>query len=209
MRRFLLFLLVALLSLLIACSSGDDQENKEPVDDSGDKVDKTDEEVTSGEAQEGGTIILGTSTEPETIDPHNTGQAAANSITGLMGASLVFQNPETMEFEPYLAESWEASDNGKTWTFELREDVKFHDGSELTAEDFVNTYERAQEAGFVAGSNLNELDSAEAADTHTLVLHMKEPFAPLLQYLSDPGWLQPLPSDAIDEGHDFGRDLID
>lgn len=198
-RKLLLIAFSILLFGLIACSSDDDQANDNEESTS---------EATAGEPRKGGTIIVGTSTEPESLDPHNTGQAAANIIIGNIGASLVFQNPETMEFEPYLAESWETSDDGKTWTFNLREGVKFHNGSDLTAEDFVNTYDRAKETNFVASGNLNELDAAEATDSHTLVLTLKEPFAPLLQYLSDPGWLQPLPTDAIDEDKDFSRELI-
>lgn len=204
MRKFLILLLSVLFIGLVACSS----DSKDEEDQSEGSKDQVEQGKSDGEPQEGGKIVVGTSTEPESLDPHNTGQAAANIITGNIGGSLVFQNPETMEFEPYLAESWETSDDGKVWTFKLREGITFHDGSELTANDFVNTYERAQETSFVASGNLNELETAEAEDDYTLVLTLKEPFAPLLQYLSDPGWLQPLPTGAIEEDKDLSRELI-
>lgn len=201
MRKFFIFMILLASVGLVAC--GSNEEETTPNNDENNEGD-----VSAGEPQEGGTIVVGTSTEPESLDPHNTGQAAANIITGNIGGSLVFQNPETMEFEPYLAETWETSDDGKVWTFTIREGVTFHNGDELTAEDFVTTYERAKETNFVASGNLNELESAVAEDSHTLILTLKEPFAPLLQYLSDPGWLQPLPTNAIDEGKDFSRELI-
>lgn len=204
MKKFFLFFSLLLFVGLIACSSDEHDEKEVPTNDNNGE----EEGASDEEPEEGGTIVVGTSTEPESLDPHNTGQAAANIITGNIGASLVYQNPETMEFEPYLAESWETSDDGKVWTFKLREGVEFHNGSELSAEDFVNTYERAKETNFVASGNLEELESAEAKDDYTLILTLKEPFAPLLQYLSDSGWLQPLPTDAIDEEKDFNRELI-
>ena len=57
-------------------------------------------------------------------------------------ATLVTQNADG-EYIPYLAESWEFSDDGLMWTFHLRDDVMFHNGDPVTAHDFVWTYERA------------------------------------------------------------------
>ena len=203
MRKVLLLMtmMVFLCIGLIACSSDEAASDSSENDDSSD-------DMEMGEPQEGGILSVGTVTEPDSLDPHNTGQAAANIIMGNIGASLVFQDPETMEYIPYLAESWETSEDGKEWTFTLRDEIQFHDGSPITAEDFVNTFERAKDTNFVASGNLSELESAEAQDEKTLVLTLKEPFAPLLQYLSDPGWLQPLPSDSIASDHEFSRDPI-
>ena len=53
---------------------------------------------------------------------------------------VIFDN--TFQVKPWLAESWESTDNGKEWSFKLREGIKFHDGHELTSADVVYTYRR-------------------------------------------------------------------
>lgn len=53
---------------------------------------------------------------------------------------VIFDN--NFQVKPWLAESWEATDNGKEWSFKLREGIKFHDGRELTSADVVYTYRR-------------------------------------------------------------------
>ena len=206
MKKWLFTLLMIMLVVgLFGCSSkkadSKPSENKTPLET------KT-STGSNGTPVKGGTIIVGTSSEPDSLDPHKTGEAAANIIMGNIGASLVYQDPKTKEFKPYLAKSWKTSADGKTWTFSLRQDVKFQDGSPLTAQDFVKTYERAKSTNFVASSDLKELKDVKAPDKYTLVLDLNDPFAPFLQYLSDPGWLQPLPAAEIAQGKDFSREPV-
>jgi peptide/nickel transport system substrate-binding protein len=82
--------------------------------------------------------------------------------------------------------------------FHLREDVRFHDGSALTAEDVVHTLETILDPGFGAPlrSLYEPITRVEATDPHTVTLHLREPFAPLLSYL-DVGIV---PRDARDLG---------
>jgi len=200
-------------SLVAGCSSpqaGSPQAGNSA--DSGNTRTETAEAPANPEPKRGGSITVAVSNEPDTLDIHKTGMAVANQIVGNLGASLVTQDPETLEFQPYLAESWEVSEDGKTWTFKIRTGVKFHDGTEMTARSFAETYQRAlnpETQGKVAASNLSEVESVEAPDDTTLILHLKQPFAPLLQYLSDPGWLQPLSLRAIEKAGDgYGRQPV-
>lgn len=129
--------------------------------------------------KKGGTITIGLKDEPDQLDVHKTGMAVANQIAGNLGGGLVTQDPDTLEFKPYLAESWKVSEDGKTWTFTIRFGVKFHDGTTLKAKSFAETYQRAlnpETAAKVAGSNLSEVATVEAPDDKTLVLKLKEPF---------------------------------
>lgn len=162
--------------------------------------------------KKGGTLTIAIKDEPDQLDIQKTGMAVANQIAGNLGGGLVTQDPETLEFKPYLAESWTVSEDGKTWNFVIRSGVKFHDGTPLTAKSFADTYQRAlnpETAAKVAGSNLSEVASVEAPDDKTLILKLKQPFAPLLQYLSDPGWLQPLSMEAIKKAGDkYGRQPV-
>lgn len=201
------------LSLIAGCST---PPASSPASESGTPTTSTSTEAPAATAnlqpKKGGTITIGIANEPDQLDIHKTGMAVANQIAGNLGASLVTQDPDTLEFKPYLAESWEVSEDGKTWTFKIRTGVKFHDGTDMTAKSIAETYQRALDpatAAKVAGSNLSEVESVEAPDDTTLVLHLKQPFAPLLQFLSDPGWLQPLSMQAIAQAGDkYGRQPV-
>lgn len=83
---------------------------------------------------------------------------------------------------PMLAKSWEVSGNGLTWTFKLRENVKFHDGTPLTAETAKKSLERTFRKAEVY--NALPIKSISTADEYTLVIDTTKPFAPLLGYLA-------------------------
>ena len=193
------------MALIAGCSTP--QASSPPEGSAPSNTTSTETPAATADLQpkKGGTITIGIANEPDQLDIHKTGMAVANQIAGNLGASLVTQDPDTLEFKPYLAESWQVSEDGKTWTFKIRTGVKFHDGTAMTAKSIAETYQRAlnpETAAKVAGSNLSEVESVEASDDTTLVLHLKQPFAPLLQFLSDPGWLQPLSMQAIEQAGD-------
>ncbi len=87
------------------------------------------------------------------------------------------------EVVPELAESWEASDGGKTWTFHLRQGVKFHDGSDFDANDVVYTFKRLIDPAlaFPAAAVLSFLtpEGITAVDAHTVRFTTAEPVAEL------------------------------
>ena len=86
---------------------------------------------------------------------------------------------------PRLAESWEISDDGLIYTLKLRDGVKFHDGSDLTPEDVLWTfdYHRAAE-GTVAGL-LSNVTGIEAGDGNTVVFTLSQPNPDFLYSLTD------------------------
>lgn len=82
----------------------------------------------------------------------------------------------TGEPKPWLAQSWESSPDGKTWTFTLRDNVKFHDGKPLTSDDVVFTFDYnltgpGSQAG--AATNVDYIDSVRAPDPTTVVITLK------------------------------------
>jgi ABC-type transport system substrate-binding protein len=89
----------------------------------------------------GGTLVIAVPNDFDTLDIHKTGDGNAMSAGWLMGATLVFRDVDA-SYKPWLAESWETSDDGLIWTFHLRQDVKFHDGTPLTANDYAWTISR-------------------------------------------------------------------
>jgi peptide/nickel transport system substrate-binding protein len=141
-----------------------------------------------------GTLRYNIQSEPATLDPQMAFMSEEDLILGLLGASLVTYGPGG-ELYPYLAESWSTSEDGLTWTFILRQDVTFSDGTPLTAQDFAWTYQRALDpdtASPSTGSILGPVASVEATDDYTLVFTLASPYYPFLFSLSDPGYMQPM-----------------
>ena len=78
-------------------------------------------------AQGGGTLVLGLDQEPPTLDPHASPSAVTYQIIASVTESLLYKGADG-KLSPWLAESWTTSKDGRSVTFKLRRDVKFHDG---------------------------------------------------------------------------------
>lgn len=118
------------------------------------------------------------------LDPHLSGTGADVYLFSLIFNGLVRYKPGTIDtssFEPDLAESWEASEDGRTWTFKLRQGVQFHGGyGELTADDVVFSLERAADQDRSSyASQLAAFESVTALDPYTVEIKLSTP-VPLL-----------------------------
>ena len=105
---------------------------------------------------------------------------------------LVAVNPADGSVNPWLAESWEVSPDGLSYTFKLRQDVVFHDGTPFNAaavkRNFDETVDPAQKPGFgFTAMGSDAYDSTEVVDDFTVKVNFKQPFAAFLLYLSDGG----------------------
>lgn len=85
--------------------------------------------------------------------------------------------------QPALAESWEVSEDGLTWTFKLRDGVTFHNGETLDSEDVVASWERFEEVG-ARNFELDAVDRVEAVDDLRVAVHLSEPYGALLESIS-------------------------
>jgi peptide/nickel transport system substrate-binding protein len=103
---------------------------------------------------------------------------------------------------PDLAEKWEVASDGSSYTFSLRKGVKFHDGSELTAQDVIATYQRRQNPPEGVVSIRQELyravKSIEAPDPYTVKFVMSEPRGYFLEALAT-GWSVILSKKTLDD----------
>ena len=95
----------------------------------------------------------------------------------------LMQNSPKGTIVPVLAESWNVSADGLTYTFHLRKGVKFHDGTAMTADDVVFSLERAKNAPFNKANLFLYIDYSEKVDDNTVKTHLKSPYGPLLQVL--------------------------
>ncbi len=141
----------------------------------------------SSRATDDSFVAYGLTLSPTGIDPHiNASDELGIPLTSVYD-TLVFQDPGTGAVVPGLAHDWKISDDGLEYTFFLREDVVFHDGTPfnagavLTNFDYVlNPENHSQRAAFMLGP----IDGIEAVDEYTVRLKLRQPFAPLLDSLS-------------------------
>ncbi len=89
--------------------------------------------------------------------------------------TLTRYDAETQQVQPLLAESWESSEDGLTWTFTLRDGVTFHTGRELTAEAARNAIERTRKLGEAAAYIWDAVKRIETPDDRTLVFELSYP----------------------------------
>ena len=136
----------------------------------------------------GGTLIWGHSETTQNLDMHKTGTASTARVLQNIHDSIITINSD-MEVVPELAESFEVSEDGLTYTFNLREGVLFHDGSTMTAEDVLYSFERCRdpETGAVNFEVFNDVAAMEAPDDMTVVIRMTRPNAPFLARLAENG----------------------
>jgi peptide/nickel transport system substrate-binding protein len=114
--------------------------------------------------------------EPNLIDPGVSIDGQGYRVIRSIYDPLVYRKVGTFELIPYLAESWEESDDGLTYTFHLREGVKFHDGTPFDAEAAKFSFDRVltlnqSPASFL--SDLREEDPFQVVDDHTLAIYLK------------------------------------
>ena len=110
---------------------------------------------------------------------------------------LIYRNPETFDYEPLLATSWERIDD-VTWEFTLREGVTFHDGSAFDAEDvaFTLNHYADPEAGARSQASVAWIDRVEVVDPLTVRIVADAPFPAALEFVA--GSLPIYPSDYVE-----------
>jgi peptide/nickel transport system substrate-binding protein len=171
---------------------------------------------------QGGTLTYGVGFDVDgTLDPQVTNYDSTIRIMLNVCEPLIWM-PTATEFAPGLAESWEVSEDGLTYTFKLKEGVTFHDGTPFNAEAVQFTFDRVVEsrkltaAGeevdpetvIVPGQGFNQIDAydhAEIVDDYTINLVLSRPFGPFLSGLN--GYLGIVSPTAVQEMGlaEFGR----
>src|SRR5262245_47096832 len=101
-------------------------------------------------AQAPGTLVLGLDQEPPTLDPHASPSAVTYQIIASVTENLIYKGPDG-KLVPWLAESWTTSKDGRSVTFKLRRDVKFHDGTPFNADAVKFNFDRIVDPKFKAG----------------------------------------------------------
>jgi peptide/nickel transport system substrate-binding protein len=155
-----------------------------------------------GAAEPGATLTFGTSADPVVLDGALVSDGESIRAIDQMMEGLVALKPGTTEVEPALAESWEISEDGLAYTFQLREGVKFHDGTDFNAEAVCYNYDRWYNfkgplqqpdasyywqtvfGGFSDGKTPSLYESCEVVDDSTVTLHVTKASSSLLAGLT-------------------------
>ena len=184
-RSVLALLLVAALTVVL----GGCQDGKDGKADSSDTTSSqvSMESTPTGEPVMGGSITVGIPQDIEdSLDPHKSVAAGTKEILFNIYEGLVKPDEEG-NLNDAVAESHSISEDGKVYTFKLRNGVKFHDGTTVTAEDVKYSIERC--AGINGdGTPLVEafsnVDKVEIPDESTIDIYLKEPDTEFLAYLT-------------------------
>jgi peptide/nickel transport system substrate-binding protein len=127
-------------------------------------------------------LEIGADASPAGLDPHLvTAFPSVMVVVGTIYEGLTGVD-KNLDVTPGLAESWTVSADGKTYTFKLRPNVKFHDGSPMDANDVTASIRRVQSKDIASplASRVASIETATAVDPQTVELKLKEPSAPLL-----------------------------
>jgi peptide/nickel transport system substrate-binding protein/oligopeptide transport system substrate-binding protein len=172
-------------------------------------------------AKPGGNIIVTYKDDVATLDPAIGYDWQNWSMIKSVFDGLMDYVPGTTELRPGLAESYEISDDGTTFTFKLRKGVKFHNGREMTADDVKYSLDRVTTpatqspgAGFfgsikgydaMADGSATSLEGVTVVDPYTVKIELSRPDATFLHVMAL-NFASVVPKEAVDEyGADFGK----
>ena len=177
------FILTLLFALTLTTVLGGCQDKKESGKESKNNESSTE---TKAEPTMGGSIVVGIPQDIEdSLDPHKSVAAGTKEVLFNIYEGLV-KPDEKGNYIDAVAQSHTISEDGKTYTFTLREGVKFHNGADVTVDDVKYSIERC--AGITEGTEpliaaFSNVENVETPDDKTIVIHLKEADTEFLAYL--------------------------
>ncbi len=159
------------------------------------------------EPDDGDMLVRRLGAEPATLNPIIATDAAEKSVNyHLVIDTLLSQDLDTGGLKPRLAKSWNTADDNVTFTFHLREDVTFHDGHPMTAEDVLYSIERVLDPDVDAASLRTyfiDCESYKKLDDYTVRIKWKEPYFKAVETIGID--LPIVPRHVLDNGADFNK----
>lgn len=133
----------------------------------------------------GGTLVIGSPSDAVTLDPQDAPEVESTLRSELVGECLARLKPESLEVDPWLAESWEILDEGLRWRFHLRENIQFHDGTPFNADAVEFSFMRMLDENHdynqygtwrLSLSTFKSIADVKAIDDFTVDFTLKNPF---------------------------------
>ncbi len=164
--------------------------------------------ATSAVPTPGGRVTVALSAGWDVLDPAATAFTLARDVMGNIYDPLLIRDFKTGEILPNLAQSWSVSRDGKVITLKLRRGVTFQDDTPFNAQAVLFTLKRITDPELkspMANTILGPVEKIEAPDDVTVVITLKQPFAPFLDSLTEIS-LAPVSPTAVQKyGKDFGH----
>jgi len=197
-RRFLSLLVTgvvvfATMLVLVGCGEGtapNTPSTGSPTGPAGSEQPRTEGAFEPEIGRVGGELVVASISDPKSFNPITAKETSTTQVTGLIFEGLTRTHGITTEVEPNLAERWERSEDGLTWTFHLRDDVEWSDGRPFTADDVIFTFDSlifneavptsARDIFTIEGQRVN----VTKVDAHTVRFELPKRFAPFLRALN-------------------------
>lgn len=141
------------------------------------------EQTADGESADPTVVTIARGTDTVTLDPAFAGDNVDIWVDSLIFEGLVRASEDGTEIQPCLADTWDISEDGLTYTFHIRDGAKFSDGSDVTAEDAAFSIERALNDGSW-NSLISCIKEAKAVDDSTVEIDLNNPSGSLLSCLA-------------------------
>jgi peptide/nickel transport system substrate-binding protein len=183
-KLWTLAVLLMVSMVLAACSADSGNEGETEGDDAGE---------SSGESK---TLVFGRGGDSVSLDPSRVTDGESMKVAANIFETLINFGEQDTTLQPGLAKEWEASEDGLTYTLQLEEGVKFHDGTDFNAEAVVKNFERWANGdadtfpyyqsmfGGFKGDEGHVIESVTAEGDHSVVFTLKRPQAPFLKNLA-------------------------
>ena len=178
MKRFISILLVCLMTFsLFGCGSEDTSAESGQTADTGSST-----TMTAAEKNENQTLVVSLATELQTLSILGMQNIVTNQVLTNIYDGLLTLDQEA-NICPNIAESWEWDEENVKYTFHIKQGIKFHDGSELTAKDVAFTFDLIKnEYSDYQATVASQVDRVEVIDDYTLDVYLTAPSATFLYY---------------------------
>lgn len=186
-RRTTILLLISVMSIALYGCSGkrtNTDKGKTPADEN-----QSSTETYEGKPSYGGSVTVGITQDLDSLDPHKAVAAGTKEVLFNIFEGLVKLDKDG-NLVPAVAESYKISTDGKIYTFILRDGVKFHNGSPVTAKDIVYSIKRSAgmlkpvDPKVLVETALSVISDVVIVDNKTIEIHLKQPDTELLPYLT-------------------------
>src|SRR6266536_3394226 len=157
-------------------------------------------------AKPGGSLRIGIAGEWKTLDPPLYTNVTERQIFYAIYNPL-FSIDDSFNIQPELVRSWDVSQDALAWTFKLASGVTFHDGTPFNAQAVKFNLDRLLDPKTGAGlrQQLTDISSVDVVDDSTVKISLKQPFTPLLSWLTEGPGFQPSPTAVQKLGADFAQ----
>jgi peptide/nickel transport system substrate-binding protein len=198
--KWTIFLAVG-ISILLATAGCSKPSGNQPSNQQTAKAD------SSAAPKTGGTLNISLSADPTTFDPSFSTAFFDEQPFQNIYDKLVESDPSG-KVVPMLADKWSISDDKKTYTFNLHQGVKFHDGTDFNAEAVKFNLERYMESSSSRRSEMSVVEKVTVVDPYTVKVELKQPFSPFLFTLTDRCGMMVSPDAVKKYGKDFATNPI-